>query len=375
MISASALSRLFRCPGSEALPKANTTSAWAEQGTDRHAEQEERIEAGDVPEDIRRLVGEDVLVRAEVALAYDVATDTGRELGQGTDRAYQSLGPSEIPGTADVLAVVTDAVVIADAKGWEDVEPADRNVQIACLALAAARTYDRDEAIVAIIYLRGERRFMDHARLDAFEIDAFAARLRDLVQRVARQKDRVASGHMPDVSEGPWCRYCPAMHACPAKVTLLRRLVSGQETDEIELMRPLSVETARLAYDRLKAARGLLKRIEAALYAFAAETPIPLDDGRFFGKHEKLGNEKLNGDTVHAVVAEKFGAAVALDAVVLSATKKRLGEALKKAGVPVIAAAERNVLAEVRARGGATREKTTTIEEFEPQRALEKESA
>lgn len=365
MISASALPRLMRCPGSAALPSANTTSEWSEAGTERHEDQEDRINAGDVPEEIRALVGDGVEVRAEVALAYDVSTGAARELGTGIARDYSGLGPYEIPGTCDALAILPDSVVVIDHKGWESVDAAERNVQVAFLALTAARAHRKNEATVAIVYLRGDRRVVDKAALDMFELDAFAGRVRAVHAAVGAQRQRRQRGELVDVAEGPHCKYCPAVAVCPAKVALLQRLISGQEADEMELMMPLDATSARNAYERWQAGRALLRRVERALYAFAAETPIPLGDGKFFGKYTKPGNEKLDGDVMYKVVREKHGPEVALQAVTLSATKTRLKDALKAANVAPVAAAERDVLAEVRARGGATREPTETVGEYE----------
>lgn len=372
MMSASALPRLLKCAGSAALPQANTTSEWAEAGTERHAEQEDAVNAGNVPDDVRALVGDDVLIRAEVALAYDIATGGGRELGVGKNRDYSGLGPFEVPGTADLLAVAADRVIVIDAKGWEDVDAAERNAQLALLALAAARAHGKEEALVAILYLRGDHRDLrDRAVLDAFDLDAFAQRLAGLHAAVAEQRARRARGELVDVAEGAHCKYCPAAHACPAKVALLQRLVRGTEADELELMLPLTPATARDAYERLQAGKGLLKRIERALYAYAANDPIPLGNGRFFGKHRELGNEKLDGPTVHDVVREKLGEAAALRAVTLSTTKKRLGEAIKSIALQGTASAiERDVLAEVRSRGGAKREETESVGEYEAEPML-----
>lgn len=380
--TASSLPRLFACPGSAALPSARTASKWADDGNDRHADQQDAIDAGDLgemPEKVRALIPADATsVRAEVAVAYDVATGGARELGVGIGRSYGSLAPFEIPGTADLVAIAPGRILIGDWKGFEGVDEAERNEQTLLYALAFARLYGADEVTVAIAYLGTGR--VDIAKLDTFDLDAYAGRLRLLHRDVAAQQKRVADGHMPDVSESRQCRYCPAAHACPAKVALLRRLVSGAEADELELLVPLDVETARIAYERLKAAKVLLKRIEAALYAFAAEKPIPLGQRRFFGKHTALGNEKLDGDTVYTTVRAMYGQAAADNAVIRSATKKRLKETLAAVERPPgqsVAAAEKAVLEAVRAAGGAKRETREEVGEFEasPQLVSETDAA
>ncbi len=368
MISASALPRLFACPGSAALPSARTVSEWADAGAERHTEKEVAIALGDyddLPEKVRALIPPDVTsVRAEVAVAYDLR-GRARELGVGLGRKYGALSNWEIPGTIDLLILAPGRAVIVDWKGWEDVAgPAD-NEQTLLYALAVARIYSLDEVTVAIAYLGEGKQRVPTATLDVLDLDAFAASLDKLTDAIAEQRNRVAAGGLPDVSEGRQCKYCPAAHACPAKVALVRRLVNGGEAESLEMMIPLDDATARLAYERLGHAKNLLKRIERVLYARAAEQPIPLGEGRYFGKRRKMGNESLVGDVVYRVVRERYGQAVADQAVTREATKKALKEALGKVvGKGQVANEERAVLDMVRSNGGSKREEREAVEEY-----------
>jgi hypothetical protein len=365
VISASALPRLFACPGSAALPQARTTSQWAEAGTERHAEKEASVVAGDLeflPERIRAAIPDGAEVVAEIAFAYDLATGRCRELGRGIGRNYGALAPTEIPGTVDLLAVAPDRLVVVDHKGYLAVGDAGADEQTAFYALAAAAACGKDDVTVAIGY---EARSPSIGKLDVLDHHAFHDRLVRLVAEIGRQLAKVAAGHLPDVSEGPGCRYCPGAHACPAKVALVRRLVTGGEADDLELMLPLDDDTAREAYVRLGHAKNLLKRIERAIYARAADAPIPLGDGRYFGKRTTRGNEQLNGEVVHQVLVEKYGIETADTAVTREATKTSLKEALRfVAGKGKLTAAEKDVLAEVRARGGARREDREQLVEY-----------
>lgn len=360
--TASALDRAFACPGSFVLSQANTTSVYAEHGIGNHAEQEIAIESGLVPDEIVRHLGAAAdTARAEVRLAYDYATDRGRILGYGSTRDYSDLAPTEIAGTADVVAYDDDRVYIVDRKLWQAATEAERNSQLRHLAIAACRAIGRSEARVILIY---EARRPDVADLDAVDLATHRARLRGLERALAEQASRVARGLMPDVAEGKHCVHCPAAHACPAKVALVRRLISGEEVDDIELLMTLDDEAAAFAYERYGQALSMLKRIGSALYARAAESPIPLGNGRYFGKHTKPGAERLDGDTVYDIVRDMHGQAVADLAVERKATKTALKAALKEAGVKPLAKAEAAVLAAVRAAGGATKESTETIGEY-----------
>jgi len=370
MITASQADRALGCPGSFALPQARTTSAWAQQGTENHAEAEQAIEAGEVTETMQRIMGDAAATaRAEVKLAYDVATGKGRILGYGSDRGYRDLGPFEIPGTADVLAYDAERVYVGDRKLWRAVTPARSNGQLATLALAATRALGLDEATVWLEYEHGG---VDRATLDVLELDEFAAKLRRAHAAVAKARQVRAGGSMPDVAEGPYCKHCPAQHACPAKAALVRRLVTGGEADELEMMIPLTVDTARIAYERLGHARNLLRRIEAAVYAFASETPIQLGDGRVLGRRTKPANEELDGRIARAAIAEVLGEEVAEQAAEVVVTKTAIKAAAKEASPRgKAAAAERQVLELVRQRGGAKRgDPREVVEEFTPKLEL-----
>lgn len=354
MITASAVERALACPGSFALPEARTTNAYAEEGTANHAEHEQAIEAGVIDEPIARILGDAArTVRAEVKVAFDVSSGQGRILGYGSDRGYVDLAPFEIPGTLDLLAYDAERVYVGDHKLHALVTPARSNLQIGFGALAAARALGKEEATVFISYEHGRP---DVATLDMVELDAIAWRLRGIHGAVASQKARRARGELVEVSEGRHCKHCPAIHACPAKVALIKRLANGGEANELELMMPLSSSTARAAYDRIQQADNVLKRAKAALYAYASETPIPLGDGRFFGRHTKRGTESLDGRIAQEVVRQFAGDQAAADVVEISVTKTAIKEAAKATAAKGKAAEmERAILAEIRARNGATR--------------------
>jgi hypothetical protein len=371
-ITASQLDRIIACPGSAALSQINTTSEYAQQGTDRHAEQEEAINSGDIPEDIAALLGDAAAsAQAEVALAYDVATGKGRVIGAGLNRAYGELAPFEIAGSADVIACTEGGVIVIDRKLYSEVTPAAQNSQLAFLALAACRALGKSDATVILIYESGR---VDRATLDEIDLDVFASKLRSLHERVAVQRAKVARGEVPDVSQGKHCKHCSSMPVCPASTALIQRLVNGGEANDLELMVPLTPDTARIAYGRLHQAKNLLKRIEAALYAYGAERPFPIGDGKMFGRYTKPGNEDLDGRIVRDVVREQLGEAAIDEVISYEATKTRLKEAIKaRAPKGKAAAMERDLLAEVRKRGGAKREPSDAVGEFAPRLDVVKE--
>jgi hypothetical protein len=382
-LTASQLGRAVRCPGSMTLPHHDTTSEAAERGSAVHDFLEQAPALGreaaleQVPAEYRHLCDVlslermDARLVPEVAFAFDVETGRARELGRGLGRDYSSATASEIVGTADVFGLSPAAVLVRDWKtGWSSVDPAMSNMQVRFLAMAAARAHGRDRAVVEVVRIResGDT-WTDQAELDVFDLDETAAQVRALYQRI----------NAPNVpfSQGPWCQFCPAFAACPTKGALLRRLADGSEAHELELMLPLTPEMAATAYHRWRAAKALLKRVEAEICELARRTPIPLGDGRVFGELLTEGNEQLDGDIVWDVLRERYGREVADKAVTRAATKARLTSVIRGRlnEKRTLSKTVNSVLGEVRKRGGASRPTRKELTEYSASERDEKESA
>lgn len=364
-ITASKFELAMRCPAAFALPHSDIRTAEADAGRDMHAEREERIGAGDIPEALQRLLP-GAEWRAEVKFAYDVLTGEGREIGQGGDRDYGQVSPFEICGTADAVGRLGDQLVIVDWKSHDKVTAAAENPQLRTLALAASRAYGVSRAKVAIVHLTSGT---DAADLDELDLDAFAVQARSTLLDVARMQHNMRNGLPVTFYTGRQCRYCPAFEACPKQRDLVALVRTDAMATQIEQRIPVAIDDDEAAdlYGLWKRLGILHKRLGAALFARAGSRPIPLPDGKMFGRIESLGNEKLDGDTVYEVVKARHGQAIADTAVIRSATKTRLREALGFVGAKSVAAAEREVLDEVRARGGSKRERKESIEEYVPQ--------
>ncbi len=363
MITASKIGLAHACPGAFALPHLEEKHAGQDEGNERHEERETLINEGGIPEGLADR-WPDYTWRAEVAFAIDVATGIGREIGSGLERNYQTLGPFEIAGTADTVGRgPCDELVIVDWKSFDPSVPrAAVNAQLHTLALAAGRAYGREDVEVAIHH---EVRALDVASLDAMDLEAFHVELRGILDQVTSARTRARAGEPLTFSPGSHCRYCPAFHACPVQRDLTTMVKTGVAEVRAEFLMPLATdEGANEAYEFARRIRLLLKRLDSAIYARAAERPIPLSNGNMLGRIEKRGNEKLDGDIVYQIVKEQHGADVADAAVVRSATKTRLKDAVKTA------AAERAVLDEVRKRGGSKREMRMVVEEYEPAKLL-----
>lgn len=358
MISSSKLDLISECPGALTLPWRDEPNEWSEAGTERHEGDEHAINAGDVPEEYEsRWPG--LTWRAESAYVYDISSDTSTHRGYGIGRKYGAVGPFEVPGTIDAEGRGNGILVVVDRKGHEIQAPAGQHRQVRFLALAAARHQPADRIIVAI---RPEVGPMDVAELDpVFDLDVIAHDIKRLVIDSARVRSDARNGKSVEFRTGRHCRWCPAFAACPKQADLTALVKLEDDHPELALQTFVDDETAADVYELYKRIGILHKRIGQQLYAHAAVRPIPVGNGKMFGKFEKLGNERLSGDVVYEVVKSHFGQAMADAAVERHATKTRLETALKGRRGAV-----KTVLAEVRALGGATRKAGESIGEYQP---------
>lgn len=363
-LSASKYELALKCPGSFALPWRDTPNAYSEAGSALHAVDELAIAAGGAPDAYTERWPEHHW-RAEVAYAYDISLDTGRLLGVGINRAYGELAPFERPGTIDAEGWNEQSrhLVIVDRKSFEEQTPAAQNPQLRFLALAASRVLRPLRITVAINHqLHG----MDVAELDAFDLDVIPHQLKEIEYGVARARLAARDGMMVPFNTGRHCRWCPAFANCPRQTELVALARRDDEDPELAMSTTVVDESdAPDVYQLWKRLGILHKRVGESLFALAASRPIPIGNGKMFGRVTKQGNEKLDGDVVYQTVKELHGQLVADAAVERKATKTKLKTALKMVAGPV-AAAEREVLEVVRSKGGSQRDKKEVIEEFVP---------
>lgn len=357
MITASRLELVARCEGHLTRRQVNEPNEWSEAGIRRHADDELAINAGDVPEIYtERWPG--LLWRSEVRYAYDASDGTSEFCGLGSNRNYGAPAPFRIGGTVDVEGRGPSILVIVDKKSFEAVTPAASNPQIRFLALAAARVHPADRIFVAINH---ELHGLDVAELDPnFDLDLIAHDTKRLIVHSAEVRAAARAGQAVEFNVGRWCRWCPAFNDCPKQADLKALLSRDDDDPDLAMQTLLDNESAPDVYELWKRIGILHKRIGQSLYAHAASRPIPLSSGKMFGAVEKLGNEKLDGDMVYETIRRLHGQQLADAAVVRSATKKRLGEVLKRRR-----GAADEVIQVVRDAGGAERKRTTAIEEYD----------
>ena len=228
---------------------------------------------------------------AEVAFAYNWRKGTARELGRGTHRDYSDVGPDEIPGTADVVGLTPDAVVVLDYKAGPYATrrgAVGESMQLRGYALAAARAYGKDRAIIGEIRIGADGApVFETAELDAVALEAVEVELREIIF-----KSSLGAGQTQMATvEGPHCAYCPAFASCPSKSALARAL--GSDGTSLALGE-LTPETALKARERSKAAKQVLKQVDEALDLYFRANPVTLPSGKVIGeKAERTPNMKL----------------------------------------------------------------------------------
>jgi hypothetical protein len=251
---------------------------------------------------------------AEVPFSYDLDSGEGRRLDAASGRVYGAVPASTVVGTADLVRVAGDAVLVVDAKtgrGW--LPPPGQSGQLRFLALAAATAHGASEAIVGHLSLRPDgSTWLEVETLDALELGLVREQLQD-----ARRA--VESRHVAP-REGAWCRYCPAFNVCPAKAALAAAVVQAPPV--------LSPETAAAAWKRLREVKAVLGRVEDALREYAEQAPVPLGDGLELAAVTTL-RETYDAGIAQQVVREMYGDEVAAGVVELSTTKGRIEAAVR----------------------------------------------
>jgi hypothetical protein len=279
-------------------------------------------------------------------------------LGRGSDRDYSQATADEFVGTADIVGLTEDSVVVVDAKtGSRYLAPARDSWQLKMLALSACRAYGKPRAKIALLFLRDgaeEPQWSTHD-LDEMDLDLIAAELRRLAQRV---RDPEAP-----IVEGSHCRYCPALSSCPPKLTLLRAACADPERT---LMLQITPENAPAVYQRVKAVKAILGQAEEALARFSFSNPIDIGGGKVYGPVERE-REELDATAVMAAVTKVCGSDVATKAVEFSATKASIERALKPIAPPRgFNKMRAEVLDAVRGMNGITVKRTTSVMEHKP---------
>jgi len=338
--TASKLQLALTCPASQVMPVIDSEWAAGEAGNEKHQQLQDWVTAPRVEGEALTPWLETVVEHAEqlrdpatvseLALAYDVATGKGRLLGRNLGRNYPETKPTEFYGAFDYVRPSLDEVTVVDLKtGMGEVPHPSRNAQLRFGALAAAQWFGVEYARVGILHAPdGRTPWWSWATLDAFELEVVAGEMKALAERIGYARNDYQRGKTPRLRVGEHCGFCPARYGCPARVAMAQRLAGEPEKVVLDLKAMLTPESAALALARWQAATKAMQEVGAALHAYAAETPIPLGDGRVWGPRASE-REVIDAEKAWPVLVAKYGPDVARKAMTLDTSKAGVGRAMQ----------------------------------------------
>jgi hypothetical protein len=294
-LTGSGIGRALACPPAFALPAIHQDNDHAARGREVHAFLEQlskgtpRSEAlAAVPVDLRP-VCESInparvpLGDVEVAYAYHVRTGQARRL-EVAGRAYDP-GPEEVPGRVDLVHQLDDGTF--EVLDWKTTrwtfDPVAARPQLNFYALCVARERGLKLIRCAIVVITDDGQLAwHHWSLSRDELGKVSRDVRSAWERVGaaraarREHERTAvAPWTPDVTQGAWCRYCPAQASCPGMRAQVAAITGGQ----FELVTP---EIAGQAYQAAQIAEQAADRVRKAVGVIHDSTgPIPLGDGRW----------------------------------------------------------------------------------------------
>jgi hypothetical protein len=336
----SKLDLFFTCRLAGCLPRTNHSSPFAEEGRVFHKflervvelqvrgqpaptfEQAREIALQEQPEELQVALAmlrtetlslDPTRIAAEVAFAYDVASDTAREVGRGLGRNYGELAPTEYAGTIDRAALVsTDGAYAGDYKRWGfRLKKAAQNIQLKKAALNIARAWKRSWVEVELLRIDDDGEpWHDVARLEPYDLDAFACELQQLHARMAEDRKAFAEGEIPPAELGDHCKYCPGAPYCPARFAVARAVLTGENQELLRIAGKevlVNADNAPRLWLLKERGERILEDLDRALRDFARIYPFALEDGRLVGPVPDPERKITDGERAAEVLGELLG--------------------------------------------------------------------
>ncbi len=340
-ITGSKAHRVWKCPSSAVLPQVAEDETIHEparnKGKGIHGYLEVVGEVGAIV--AQAGVGEDLLplvkaidlddvpvgLSTEVAFAWNWRTNTARELGRNINRCYELADPpvdpdSEIALTMDLIGVQGRRGYCGDYKSGHGKYPApDMFGQTLLGACCARSVFDLDECVVELIHIHDDGDNHKSRRLlDEWDMDAFAREFQRSMLQVERWEREYERTGQVGAIEGPWCQYCPAFMACPAKVALIHAIPAelmafgaapNAETGALELREGvISVRNAADVWMMLERISDIVSKAKAQVRGIAFFEDVELPDGRVLGK-QVTERRHLNAEIAAQVIEKRYGRA------------------------------------------------------------------
>jgi hypothetical protein len=339
-LTASRIELASKCPGSQAHEHVATTSEAAERGTQIHEYIAALVQDEECPlppdhqaaSICRGLDRQELVEAARLDASGDLYTEIGLYLSPTSitgvpgeagvlegdyHRDYSGAPEGSIPGTADVVAVEDVRVVVSDWKtgSGEVPHPAD-NYQLRFLGLAAARAFERDEAVIQVGRIATDGSVeLRSATLEAVDLEATDKELARIIRRVQQ-----ARAGEPVYWEGSHCKHCPALPSCPAISGSAQAILEGPPEE-------LTPKKAAELWSQLQAVEAAAKHTRQALQEFVYARPVPTSEGKQL-KVVETRRENIDSSKAFAILREHLPDDALSE--VISVTKTSLSSGLSK---------------------------------------------
>lgn len=224
--------------------------------------------AGQIKQRIDGLVADRWMLFPEIAVAYHVASGTGRVMRKAHHRDYSDARHGELTGTLDVIGIRRGEVFTGDLKTGRWKTRDGMSWQLRFGAVAVASILGADEVSAALWYVDEDGMRDDAGTLDCFDLAEASAALKDVWPRLT-------GGPTPPVP-GTHCvdGYCPLLGRCAATRAALAEVRTSAA------VRISSPEDAARVWEMLPMAEAAVKAAKDQIKAMASREPIPLQNGK-----------------------------------------------------------------------------------------------
>lgn len=319
--SASKAEMFVECTASHVLGQAPARSEQADRGTEGHRPLTDTINGtGQTLQEERdrvvRLLREFTNVpmssmRAEAAYVVNVRDRTSRLVGVDIGRAYGKLGPYDFPVSLDVEAVVDeDTVWIRDWKFGTYSNVWQLHVQAMAVLFPepgpkppkAPSQFMVDAGFV--YFEEGRKPREETYAIGLMDLDEKAEQLAKAFDRVKYITDTIRNGGTPRLSQGPWCKYCPAQDHCPAKWSMIRAAL-GEMQGMDSIVEAMTLEKCGQAWHWVKEVEKFRKKAETVLRdRLEREGGFPLPNGKTLVLEQRSGKKTVDMKRTMALLEE-----------------------------------------------------------------------